>query len=1027
MPYLNPSPAKHEGAKAWQDAFKKALLRRLRADNLKKVFKQLQERYHTRPRDIADVLLRFRAAKAGADDVLIFRYAEALLKQKYINSSDLLIALMKHSDYATSSAASSRSGLPTCEERIFLIIAQHHMTSGLPQSAIDLMELVHIIIRWMKQVTEDAMAKQLQGMQAVDHVANGTYEALGTLALSVLGNQGIKTAMKQKWWKGRRAAVVAEMENYDTHVLQWAQSQLQGRIRQLTCVPPYIEIDSKGKPKFTDEQILAQVGDLPTVHSRAGFFVWLSAALSARPLTDDMTMLSYLQGRYSDDLQSLVVDLLVASFDVLTNSLLTKAKPQYHRVIKSFIVNKVPLLISRVQANMQAPVTAEACIQIAMMPGSMISVNPLPPMTADSNSVGEYLKSTRLEFLQACALHSLITEGTVSAILQETVALPRVSKLNKDTLVAQCAINNSRLGELLDELPGMQGNTGAVAGCIVETIGNLCLGKDTMSLKPLCDKFTKRIAFVDFIMLFAQPGMLLLPLCNLLNDWVHDQDQTEFTPAYEEFASILLFTLSVVHRFDLDFLAVGIASDSFMAKVMDDMTVSKPSAELSSEQGSQLGKWLEGLFAVDEHGEPSGISDEVMRQCPPQSFYLLVPTLFEQSILACKAGVLKLKTFKGGLELLLEPFLLPALIMGLGWLAGHSWEDHNDADILLQVLEKLLRHSSSSQETQAMHRAVLAIVADSLHTSLEDFQKKQPGKKQATELLKLLGPYCNEQRTFQCTRAEVDLIVQPSGMKNRIQQTVREVINWGATQSNPPNPPPKYAHRFYVTACQTLDDLVVLKTLVDEILATGLANMSIALDVCTALICAPCSGPAGAHSSSNSTSPTVKLRNSVRLSCSNVQGLLERPLSEAEILVRLGRRVEAQLSFAAQMPTMALPIQIPEQAADQMLQELLEGNTTSNNANIAIDQTTDMAGLDQQIHMTAVNNATADDLMKLASEPGAINVDSNQIFMDLGMNTDNNQQNHQQLDLQSQEEDIFAGLDMGMGDMGDLGDDFNFG
>ncbi|KXT06897.1 hypothetical protein AC578_7308 [Pseudocercospora eumusae] len=1025
MPYLGAPSPKSDAAQSWQAAFKKALLRRLRAKQLWKVFEQLQERHHARPRDIADVLLRFRAAKGGADDPLIFQYASELLKRKYITSSDLLVALLKHSVYASGGTATSKTGLPTCEERIFILVAQHNMATHLPTAALELMDLVHITTRWLKQVTENAMAKQLQGMQAIDHATNTMYEALGNMAFSIFGNSGIKMVMKSKWWKECRAAVVAEMENYDTHVLQWSQSQLAGRLTQITSIPPYTELDSKGRPKFSDEQILAQVSELPVVNSRAGFFVWLSAALSARPLTDDMTILSYLQGRYPNDMQSLVVDLLVASFDVLTNSLLTKAKSQYHRVIRSFIVNKVPLLITRVQANIQAAVTTEACIQMAMMPGGLITVNPLPPMTADSTAVGDYLKGTRLDFLQACALHGLVTEGAVSAILQEAVALPRVQKLNKDSLVGQCTSNASKVGELFEDLAGMQGNAGAIAGCIVETIGNLCLSKDTISLKSVCDRLIRRIPLMDYVMLFAKPGVLLLPVCNLLNNWVHDQDQTEFTPAYEEFASILLFALSVIHRYNLKFTDIGVQGDSFIAKLLDDLTVSTPTTELSAEQGSQLGKWLEGLFTVDEHGEPSGISDEVMRQCPPQSFYQLVPTLLEQSILACKANALKMKTFKGGLELLLEPFLLPSLIMGLGWLAGHSWEDHNDADVLLQVLEKLLRHSSSSQETQAMHRAVLAIVADSLYSSLEEFSKKQPGKKQVTELLKLLGPYINEQRTFRCTQAEIDLIINQGGMKNLIRQTIRDVIDWGVTQSNPPNPPPRYAHRFFVTACQTLDDQEILKALVEEVLQAGPANMSIALDLCTGLICAPTAEPLAMQSRPAAASPTAKLRDCVRLTNSNVQGLLERPVSEAEVLVRLGRRVEAQLAFAAQMPAMALPLQIPEQAADQMLQDLLDGNSANTTGDGALNQNTDMSGLDQQIDMNSINNATADDLIKMASEPGAMDVDSNQMFIELGMNADNNQQN-QQGDLQNQEEDIFAGLDMGMGDMGD-DLDFNFG
>lgn len=58
----------------------------------------------------------------------------------------------------------------------------------------------------------------------------------------------------------------------------------------------------------------------------------------------------------------------------------------------------------------------------------------------------------------------------------------------------------------------------------------------------------------------------------------------------------------------------------------------------------------QGLYATDEHGQPGGISDEPMIHCPPQNFYLLVPTLLEQSIHGCKSGALALDMLKGGLE-----------------------------------------------------------------------------------------------------------------------------------------------------------------------------------------------------------------------------------------------------------------------------------------------------------------------------------------------------------------------------------------
>jgi hypothetical protein len=82
------------------------------------------------------------------------------------------------------------------------------------------------------------------------------------------------------------------MLSFDTHVLLVMHSQLAGRLQALTAVPPFIKTDAEGRPIFTDEQIMSFIPDLPIENSRAGLFIWLNACLCARPLTDDLSMLT---------------------------------------------------------------------------------------------------------------------------------------------------------------------------------------------------------------------------------------------------------------------------------------------------------------------------------------------------------------------------------------------------------------------------------------------------------------------------------------------------------------------------------------------------------------------------------------------------------------------------------------------------------------------------------------------------------------------------------------------------------------
>lgn len=983
--------------------------------------------------EIATTLLTFRASKIGADDPLLFSYARRFIDEDFFSAGDLLLALLKSSIYGRDDpetpVATGYTGFPSCEERMFNMLGQMYSTSSIPTTPLEIWSLVQAIYRWLKAVSEHEVLKQLEGegLHAVDANTFGIYEALGKLATCVFDNANMRKVMKTKWWKQHRAAIVTEMINYDTHVLNWMSSQSAGRLRMVTGSAPFIAHDKEGNPIFTDQQILDFVPEVPVVPSRAGAFIWFNAALAARPLTDDMAIYSYLHSRSPNNVQDQISDLLVAAFDCLTNAMLRKESRQDIRIIQSFLCNKVPTIISMLSRSIDSAMTADSCIQMTLIPGGHITMDPLQPITPGANEVRDTLKSTRLDFLQACALHGLVSENTISSILQEAVALPRVAKYNKDSLVAQCANNISRLESLVEDLDALQGNAGAIANCIVETITNLCMNKDTMSLKSACNWLVKKVSRIDIIMLYAQPGVLLLPLCTLLNEWIHDQEQTEFTPSYEEFASILLFALTVIYRYDLDGADIGILPESFMARLMDEMSVSKPPAELSTEQGSQLGKWIEGLYAVDEHGETSGIGDEVMRQCSPQAFYQLVPTLFEQSILACRSNALSIKTFKGGLELLLEPFLLPSLIMGLRWLAEHSWEDHNDAEILLQILDKLLNlPKSSPPETKAMHSAILSMVATPLYESLQELLRRQPEKKKATELSQTLKAHLYQQRTLSRQKNELDEIFQTDGsVQQRVQHIIRGLVAWSATPSNPPNPPPRYTYKDFALACQLMDGEALRDAMVQELAQN--ANISAALDVCTALVCAPTPSPLGTQQQAHPACITSPLRNSIGLVAADIQSVLGKGATEAEALVRLCRRVEAQIA-AAQMAPIAMPIQIQDQtAADQMMQELgldMTGGGSGTNVDASMNQT-DLTGLEQQLDLS---NPTDQEIANMAANTTAMDIDQSQLLSDMDFTI--GQQNGQQ-GGQNQEEDIFAGLDMGgmggMDDLGDLGDDFNFG
>jgi mediator of RNA polymerase II transcription subunit 5 len=179
-----------------------------------------------------------------------------------------------------------------------------------------------------------------------------------------------------------------------------------------------------------------------------------------------------------------------------------------------------------------------------------------------------------------------------------------------------------------------------------QVINNLCHNKETITLSKLCSQLATKPLSLDVLLLFDKPQKILHPLCELLDNWAgYEEDQGEYQLVYEEFGSILLLLLAFVYRYSLSAPDLGIRSpDSFVGKLLSGGNVCRPLEELSEQQKSHLNGWIHGLF------EAGVIGDELMASCPPQDFYLLMPTLFHQIVLALSAGRLTDDMLKGGLE-----------------------------------------------------------------------------------------------------------------------------------------------------------------------------------------------------------------------------------------------------------------------------------------------------------------------------------------------------------------------------------------
>ncbi|KAJ5579062.1 hypothetical protein N7450_007929 [Penicillium hetheringtonii] len=623
--------------------------------------------------------------------------------------------------------------------------------------------------------------------------------------------------------------------------------------------------------------------DGPIINTRAGLYVYLNSMLVGRPLVDDSVLINFLTNRYEDHQEILISEMITAAFDVLSNGVNRNESGRTMFLFRSFLVNKLPALFSAMTTASMVPIPIEMCITQAL---SRLDPNAFPSFSQMFSMQGSsILSDARQEFLFACANHRLIPESSIERLLGENPmqTLPVGGPYQKDDLVPQITTNLERADQLIGEIESMEGNAGAIVRAVTEGI---------------CNSLSRRPQALDVILLFRTAKQVLQPLCALLDSWRWDEEQGENQLVYDEFGSILLLVLAFKYRYDLSPSDIGISSNSsFLVQLFDRGVRSQKLSDLSEKQNRDLGSWITALFIAE------GINEETMSSCSPQEFYLLVATLFDQSLGACESGKLDFDTVKGGFEYLLEPFLLPALVVGLGWLGNHLWESETDPAIPLKALLSLVKPSSISGEAQAIHKTVLNITARPLEEQLKDVRTRHQSRTDIKPILDALDPYLSFRRVGSSHRSELDnWAAQPAGgLPGSIRNTLQALVLW-STSSEMAMQPQSYTHRQILACIRILGSTRVLAALLDELkhqAETG--NLDVALDIAATIVCAPmaesfavdqnCCQPVDSTKEALPRCPILSLRDSLALQHDNVPKISEKDPVRAEMIVRLWRRV----------------------------------------------------------------------------------------------------------------------------------------
>ena len=151
----------------------------------------------------------------------------------------------------------------------------------------------------------------------------------------------------------------------------------------------------------------------------------------------------------------------------------------------------------------------DRCINMAL---ARLTTYVFPPISADGVGVNEVLEESHKNFMQACFLHQLVSEPPASSRQHTSTNPPRRNRYTKDLLVSQCTSNLHRIEELVNELPRLQGNAGAISLALVETIHHFCSSKETMSLKTVCNAILRQLSLMDIILQYAHLETIITPV-----------------------------------------------------------------------------------------------------------------------------------------------------------------------------------------------------------------------------------------------------------------------------------------------------------------------------------------------------------------------------------------------------------------------------------------------------------------------------------------------------------------------------------
>ncbi|KAI7815866.1 mediator complex subunit Med5-domain-containing protein [Gamsiella multidivaricata] len=198
---------------------------------------------------------------------------------------------------------------------------------------------------------------------------------------------------------------------------------------------------------------------------------------------------------------------------------------------------------------------------------------------------------------------------------------------------------------------------------IIQVCENACTKMDVFVLSKLCQTLDDNPMVLDLIHLLRSPSALLNPLERFVNNLQQNEDNDIDTcnSNLEGFGIVLILILTIIRRYELAGCLDSVLREQnrFCYLWLHRTSATIPTISIQSmdsDMHALMGRWITALF------DSMGISDGLIQTSKPQMLLEISPSIFEQSLAACQAGVIDATTLNSGLDYFLQPCLLFVLI-----------------------------------------------------------------------------------------------------------------------------------------------------------------------------------------------------------------------------------------------------------------------------------------------------------------------------------------------------------------------------